>query len=545
MRTTRFAICLAALAACAGPRAPQPGAPAGTPSASSGHELGGWAPGAVFYEVFVRSFQDSNGDGKGDLQGLIARLDYLNDGDPATTTDLGVDALWLMPVFASPSYHGYDTTDYETINPDYGTNADFTRLLEEAHRRGIRIIVDLVLNHTSSKHRWFVESASSPSSPRRDWYVWSATDPGWAQPWNANGRSWHQSHGAWFYGLFWDGMPDLNFRTPAVRDEAKRIARLWLARGVDGFRLDAARHLVETGPGDGQSDSPETHQFWKEFAAAVRAAKPDAVLIGEAWTETPIVATYYGSTDQLPGGDELPLNFDFKLAERLVEGARTGEARGIVETLRDVQARYPAGATDVPFLTNHDQRRLATELQGDPGKLRSAAAALLTLPGTPLLYYGEEVGLENGNEADGDLAKRTPMPWDASAGGGFTTGTPWYSFASGRDHASIAAQTADPGSLLSHYRMLIRARHGSPALAHGSLQLLSESGPVLAFVRSTRDQRVLVAINLGAEPQRVSLALAAHHADALYAIAGATVELTGTAAQVTLTAHATGVFQIR
>src|SRR5215475_385115 len=372
MRTTRFAIFLVSIAACTATRVPQPGAPAGTPAASSGRELGGWAPGAVFYEVFVRSFQDSNGDGIGDLRGLIARLDYLNDGDPATGTRLGVDALWLMPVFASLSYHGYDTTDYETINPDYGTNADFTRLLEEAHRRGIRIIIDLVLNHTSSKHPWFLESASAPSSPRRDWYIWNTTDPGWAQPWNANGRSWHQNHGAWFYGLFWQGMPDLNFRNPAVRDEAKRIAKLWLARGVDGFRLDAARHLVETGPGDGQSDTLETHQFWKEFAAAVRAAKPDAVLIGEAWTETPIVATYYGSTDQVPGGDELPLNFDFKLAERLVEAARTGEARGIVEKLREVQALYPAGATDVPFLTNHDQRRLATELQGDPGKLRSA-----------------------------------------------------------------------------------------------------------------------------------------------------------------------------
>src|SRR5262249_52932002 len=163
-------------------------------------------------------------------------------------------------------------------------------------------------------------------------------------------------------------------------------------------------HMVETGPGDGQSDTAETHQFWKEFAAAVRAARPDAVLIGEAWTKASIVATYYGSTQQIPGGDELPLNFDFQLAEHLVEGARTGEVRGIVETLRDVQARYPAGATDVPFLTNHDQRRLATELAGDPGKLRSAAAALLTLPGTPFLYYGEEVGLENGNEADDDPA---------------------------------------------------------------------------------------------------------------------------------------------
>src|SRR5205823_3986414 len=155
---------------------------------------------------------------KGDLKGLIARLDYLRD--------LGVDALWLMPVFASPSYHGYDTTDYETINPDYGTNADFARLLEEAHRRGLRVVVDLVLNHTGSGHPWFVESAFSPSSPRRDWYVWRPDDPGWGQPWNPNGKTWHLRNGAYYYGLFWAGMPDLNFRTPAVREEYKRINAL-------------------------------------------------------------------------------------------------------------------------------------------------------------------------------------------------------------------------------------------------------------------------------------------------------------------------------
>jgi glycosidase len=340
-------------------------------------------------------------------------------------------------------------------------------------------------------------------------------------------------------------MPDLNFRNPAVRDEAKRIARLWLARGVDGFRLDAARHLIETGPGDGQSDTAETHRFWKEFAAAVRATRPDAVLIGEAWAETPVVATYYGSTSEVPGGDELPLDFDFKLAERLVEGARAGEAGGIVEKLREVAAAYPPGATDVPFLTNHDQRRVATELGGDPGKLRSAASVLLTLPGTPFLYYGEELGLANGDEAEGDPAKRTPMPWDATPGGGFTTGTPWHAFSPGHEHVNVAAETADPDSLLSHYRSLIRARHGEAALAHGALELLTERGPVFAFLRRTADQRVLVAINLGGGPQRVSLALTARGADAVYATAGATVALAATTAQVTLPAHATGVFRLR
>ena len=547
MRTARVAACLACLAilaACPGSRPPPAPPPAARAAGVADPGPLAWASGAVFYEVFVRSFEDSNGDGKGDLPGLIARLDYLNDGNPTTETDLGVDALWLMPVFASPSYHGYDTTDYETINPDYGTSADFARLLAEAHRRGIRIVVDLVINHTSAKHPWFVESASSPSSPRRDWYVWSPTDPGWAQPWNANGRSWHQDHGAWFYGLFWEGMPDLNFRTPAVREEVKRIAALWLARGVDGFRLDAARHLVETGPGDGQSDTAETHQFLKELAAHVRALKPDALLIGEAWTETPIVATYYGSTAQVPGGDELPLNFDFKLAERILVGTRAGEAHGIVEKLREVQATYPPGATDVPFLTNHDNVRVATELGGDVGKLRSAAAVLLTLPGTPFLYYGEEVGLENGNARDGDPAKRTPMPWDATAGGGFTAGKPWYPFAAGREHASVAAQTADAGSLLSHYRKLIRARHASPALVHGSLEILTERGPVLAFVRRAGDDRALVVINLGGAPEHVTLALEARRAEAIYA-SGATVEVTASAAQVSLLPHASGLFQLR
>ena len=445
-----------------------------TAGAEASRSDAGWADGAVFYEVFVRSFQDSNGDGKGDLPGLISRLDYLNDGKPETDQDLGVDALWLMPVFASPSYHGYDTTDYERVNPDYGTNEDLSRLCAEAHRRGMRVIVDLVLNHTSNQHPWFLESASGPDSPKRDWYVWSASDLHWAQPWNPAGSTWHKKNGAWYYGLFWAGMPDLNFRTPAVRDEAKRLAAFWLARGVDGFRLDAVRHLVEDGPGDGQNDTPETHAFLKEFADHVRSVRPDAVLVGEAWTETPKIAAYYR---------ELPLNFDFPLAKKIVEGVQVGEARSIAAALQEIAATYPPGATDVPFLTNHDMRRVATVLKEEPGKLRSAAAILLSLPGTPFLYYGEEIGLLNGT-ADGDEAKRTPMPWDSSAGAGFTTGKPWYRFAPGQQTTHVAAQTGDPRSLLSHYRRWIRARHASPALAHGTLRLLRAEGPVLAFVRS-------------------------------------------------------------
>lgn len=480
------------LCACAGNPPVREAAPPASPAAAPAsvpwdHD---WARGAVFYEVFVRSFADSNGDGIGDFQGLISRLDYLNDGNPATDSDLGVDALWLMPVFDSPSYHGYDVVNYEAIEPDYGTEADFDRLLQEAHRRGIRIIVDFVMNHSSAQNPWFVESASSPSSPRRDWYGWRADDPGWTQPWGGTNRTWHEKNGAYYYGVFWGGMPDLNFSTPAVREEMKRLAGLWLRRGVDGFRLDATRHLFANGPGDLQNDQPETFVYLKEFGDHVRGVNPRAVLVGENWTETPVIARYF---------DSLPMNFNFPLASAIVEAAKSGEAAGIGEKLEEMAELYPADALDAPFLTNHDQFRLATLLENDETRLRNAAAVLLTLPGAPFLYYGEEVGIENGPGRN-DEFKRTPMPWDATAGGGFTTGKPWFGFAPGQETDNVAAQAGNPGSLLSHYRRLIRARKGSAALQKGSLTLLSptnRSTPVLAFVREHQGERVLVVHNLG------------------------------------------------
>jgi len=217
-------------------------------------------------------------------------------------------------------------------------------------------------------------------------------------------------NGAYYYGIFWGGMPDLNLRNAEVRAEVERIASLWLGRGVDGFRLDAARHMIENGAGQAQNDSPETHAFWKEFSAYVRRLKPEAVLIGENWTDTPVIASYFGSTAKVAGGDELPMNFDFPLADAIVRGAKEGEAAGIAAKIAEVAATYPPGVGDAPFLTNHDMVRVATQLERDPGRLRSAAAVLLTLPGTPFLYYGEEVGLENG-PTRGDESKRTPMPW--------------------------------------------------------------------------------------------------------------------------------------
>ncbi|MFA6955963.1 MAG: alpha-amylase family glycosyl hydrolase [Thermoanaerobaculia bacterium] len=457
-----------------------------------------WSRGAVFYQIFVRSFQDSDGDGIGDIKGLISKLDYLNDGDPNTTSDLGVEGIWLMPMFESPSYHGYDTVDYETIEKDYGTNEDFAKLIEEAHKRGIRIIVDFVMNHSSSQNPWFLDSASSTTSARRDWYVWSATNPGWTQPWGGNTGTWHEKNGAWYYGVFWSGMPDLNFRDSAVRAEMGRIAEKWLRAGVDGYRLDATRYLVENGGGLGQADTADTHAALKEFAARVRSVKPDAVLVAENWTETPIIATYFGSTSEITWGDEMPMNFDFPLSSAIITAVRSGNGAEITRKLVEIGQLYPRGVNDAPFLTNHDQVRLASVVSNDSGQLRNAAAVLLTLPGAPFVYYGEELGLQNGTTS-GDESKRTPMPWDSTTGGGFTTGSPWFPFAPGKDTANVAREANDSSSLLSRYRDLIAARKKSAALRKGTIAPLNTqaSGASYAAWTSTWEgETVLVVHNV-------------------------------------------------
>jgi alpha-amylase len=372
----RLATLLALLLACTTPHPPPAPAAASSPEVSKDRSPESWAHGAVFYEVFVRSFQDSNGDGKGDLRGLASRLDYLNDGDPERGDDLGVDAVWLMPVFASPSYHGYDTTDYETINKDYGSGDDFALLIREAHRRGIRVIIDLVLNHTSREHPWFLESASSPSSPKRDWYVWSPTDPHWKKPWDPSSETWHPLGGAYYYGLFWAGMPDLNYRTPAVREEMKRIAALWLGRGVDGFRLDAVRHLVENGP-DEQVDQPETHAYLKEFAAYVRSVKPEAVL----------VRLDRGRTGGRRAAAQLRLSAraEHRHGGRLGRGARhRGEARGDPADLsqgRDGRA--------LPHEPRHEARRLGARGGRREASERGGGAPHAPRDSLPLLRGGD------------------------------------------------------------------------------------------------------------------------------------------------------------
>ena len=451
-----------------------------------------WYRDAVFYEVFVRSFQDSDGDGIGDLAGLTQRLDYLNDGDPATDTDLGVTALWLMPINPSPSYHGYDVTDYRGIEPDYGTFEDFDLLVGEAKKRGIGIVLDLVVNHSSKQHPWFVSARTGAASVHSPYYVWSDEKLDWGKPWDPKGSVWHAAGGRWYYGVFSSHMPDLNLLHPALRLEVKDIASFWAERGVNGFRLDAARYLVENGEGAGQADQPETHSFWKELRAHVQSTHPEVLLVGEVWTAFEDTVPYFGE------GDELQMVFGFDRAEGLRTSLRLGTRGAISGPLCSEVRDVPEHGLMGSFASNHDLDRLATDVKDAEG-LKLGATMLLTLPGVPFVYYGEELGLPNG-PASGDEAKRLPMRWDTSKHFGFTTAPkPWQSDLPG-DVAPVSEQANDAGSLWSHYRRLIALRRADPALTAGGtarLPVEAVGGSVLAVLRFSGVHRTLVVANFG------------------------------------------------
>ncbi|PYO13004.1 MAG: alpha-amylase [Gemmatimonadetes bacterium] len=463
-RTISLGLC-ATLAAAAAARAQTP-APA-------------WTRGAVCYEVFVRSFYDSDGDGIGDLNGLIRKLDYINR--------LGASCIWLMPVAASPSYHGYDVSDYYRVEPAYGSNDDFKRLVVEAHRRGIVVLVDMVLNHSSSEHPYFQAALRDTTSPYRTWYRFSPTPLG-KGPWG--GEAWHRSpvRDEYYYGVFWSGMPDLNYQTPAVREEANKIATFWLREmGVDGFRLDAVPYVVEEGTC--LAGCPGTHALLREYAAHLRGVKPDAYTVGEVWANIATMLPYYP--------DQLTAYFAFELSDSLLSAVRTGSATGLLTGFLRLQDTLPAYRWS-PFLTNHDQTRTLTVLGGDVARAKLAATLLLTLPGLPFIYYGEEIGM-TGDKPDPRL--RTPMQWSPRPGVGFTTGKAWESPQPDSLTTNVAAEDADPGSLLNLYRRLIHLRRENEALATGKLVPLSASNPqVAAYLRRTGDHAVLVVANLGATP---------------------------------------------
>lgn len=476
-----------------------------------------WQP-ATFYQIFVRSYADAStgplaADGIGDFQGLIERLDHLNDGDPATTTDLGVSGIWLLPINPSPSYHGYDVTDYYSINPQYGDLALFRRFLAEAHKRGIRVIIDLVLNHASSQHPAFLAATAdeAPSSftfanhgspapitaDPRDLFRFSPSPLQSQGPWGD--RAWHQLGGEYYYGVFDSAMPDWDFREPSVTAHHRDVARFWLEDvGVDGFRLDAIRYLYEAG--DSLQDLAETKRWLRQFTAYCREVKPDAFLVGEVWADTDQAASYVsaGSVDT---------TFDFDLANSLLETAGFGTPNLFATRLARTRAAYG----DKPwatFLANHDQPRAMTRLGGDFTKARLAASLQFTAPGTPFIYYGEELG-QQGAKPDPDI--RLPYQWSAEPHAGFSTAEPWRAPAKDYKTINLAAQLTDPASLYSHYTRLVRLRSSSEALRSGvPVSDFNYKGRVIyADLRASATDTVLVLANTSTRPREASLTLPA------------------------------------
>jgi alpha-amylase len=442
-----------------------------------------WWNDAVFYEVFVRSFMDSDGDGKGDIRGLIEKLDYLNDGNPYTTDDLGITGIWLMPIQQSPSYHGYDATDFRTIEQDYGTNADFKYLIQEAHARGIKVIIDYVMNHTSNQHPWFTQSANS-TSDKRDWYVWRNSNPGFSGPWGQT--VWHYRNGSYFYGLFWSGMPDLNYANPDVKEEMFDIARFWLEEmNVDGFRLDAVKYIYEDG--SDLENLSETIEFWKEFRSFYKDINPDAFSVGEAWASTSVVMPYVN--DQA-----LDYCFEFELSESIMNAVHSGSSTNLSQAVLNVLRSYPYMQFGT-FLTNHDMNRVMSVFGTNEAKAKLAATLLLTLPGIPYIYYGEEIGMIG---AKPDEYIRTPMQWTSSPNAGFTQGTPWIRVNSDYTERNVASQKTNPNSLWNLYRNLIQIRNAETPLRRGNYKPVStSSSQVFAFVRQYSDDNILVVSNLG------------------------------------------------
>ena len=445
-----------------------------------------WPNAGVTYEIFVQSFNDSNGDGIGDFNGVTEKLDYIKE--------LGANAIWFMPIMPSPTYHKYDVTDYKAVHPDYGSMEDFKRLLEEAHKRDIKIVIDMIINHTSTEHPWFQASKSDRENEYRDYYVWAQKDT-IADFLNKktitldsdNIRQWHDPGQGrdFYYGFFWGGMPDLNFDNPKVRDEIYDIGRFWLEEvGVDGFRLDAAKHIF-------QDDRPlDNHAFWKEFREKIEAIKPDVYLVGEVYDKKEIVAPY------LPG---LPALFNFDFHYTLIESLNTANGQLLLNKQKEVLEFYQ-GITpnfiDAIFSSNHDQPRLLNDLKEDLAKYKQASAILLTMPGAPYLYYGEEIGML-GLKPDEHI--REPFLWDIKASDHGRASWIESKYSIDERVTPLEGQRNDPTSIFNHYKKLIALRNSYPALATGSLETLQESLPkeIMAYFRKTSDQHVLVIHNLG------------------------------------------------
>jgi len=491
-----------------------------------------WWQTGVLYQIYPRSFQDTNGDGIGDLKGIERRLDYL--------ASLPVDAIWISPIYPSPmADFGYDVADYCGVDARFGTLADLDALLVQAHARGLKVLLDLVPNHTSDQHPWFAESRASRGNPKRDWYIWRdpAPDGGPPNNWISDfgGSAWarDEATGQYYYHAFLKEQPDLNWRNPAVQAAMYDVMRFWLDRGVDGFRIDVLWHLIKAAdfqdnppnpdyrPGMGDmhrvrqlhsTDQPEVHEIAADMRAIAdsygRIGRVERVLIGEIYLPVDRLMHYYGRTR---AGVHLPLNF------QLIDAP--WEARSLARLIADYEAALPPGGWPNWVLGNHDRPRVASKR--GPAQARVAAMLLLTLRGTPTLYYGDELGLSDAaipadqvqdprelREPGLGLGRdpvRTPMPWDASDNTGFTTARPWLLVNADWPTRNVARMTVEPQSILTLYRRLLALRRTHPALSIGSFALLDAEGDILAYERRHGAERLIVALNLGPRTQRLEL----------------------------------------
>ncbi len=544
-----------------------------------------WYRRAIFYEVMVRAFADSDGDGVGDFQGLIGKLDYLEW--------LGVDALWLPPFYASPLLDGgYDVADYRHVLPEYGTLDDFRELVTQAHQRNMRIVVDLVVNHTSDQHEWFQHSRSDPHGPYGDYYVWSDTDDLWPDiriifsDTEESNWAFDAERRQFYFHRFFSHQPDLNYGNPAVQHEILDVAKYWLDLGVDGFRLDAVPYLYESDAGLGESE-PETHEFIRTLRQMMDREYPGKVLIAEANQQPHEVAEYFGT----PEAPECHMAFDFPVMPRVFYALRSQQVSTLVDVLEEAE-QTPQGASWAVFLRNHDElslemvsdderealygwyaydprmrinvgirRRLATLLDNSRHEMELAHALLLSLPGAPFLYYGDEIGMGDNIWLEDRDASRTPMQWTPDRNAGFSTSDPGKLYlpviqSLGYHYSSVNVESAlaQSRSFLHFVRQLIHVRRAHPALGVGSFQLAhTPNESVLAFVRTLDEQQcrpgevaqtLLCVFSFAHHPTTATLTLDAQHAGARLrdVFGGGQFPGVGENAQVTLTLGSQGFY---
>lgn len=450
----------------------------------------------IYYEIFVRSFADSDGDGIGDFNGITAKLDYLEE--------LGIEGIWLMPVNASPSYHGYDVTDYNSLNEDYGTESDFKNLIEQAHKRNIKVIMDFVMNHTSSEHPWFQSAIADVNSQYRNYYRWvnkkDTTDYRLSDASSWNSQVWHKSGDYYYYyGIFSEDMPDLNYNNQMVREEMKNAAKKWLTLGVDGFRLDAAMHIYGDYEFKQQKNQLQANlQWWNEFALFCENINPEVYLVGEAWEDEKVLAEYAQPFDT---------KFNFTFAEDMMNAVinesteKTFTGKELAKSLQDILQQYQEQDKkyiDGIFATNHDQNRIMSQVNSIE-KAKLVASIYLTLPGNPFIYYGEEIGMY-GEKPDEKI--REPFQWSSD---GSDMDTTWEEGSSNTKTRSLQELKADStNNIYHHYQKLIAFRKQHQALTNGEFQPM-ETGKetLLAYSRKNQEEELIVIHNLSKEQEEI------------------------------------------